>query len=224
MKVTWLGQAGLLFENENIKIIVDPYLSDSCRKLSSLNVRRVPVNEEWFDVKPDMIICTHNHMDHLDPETLVRYLKEDSGITVLCTVNGFSEARKFKGNNNYVSMEPGCEWSEKGVRISAVKAIHSEATAIGIIIDDGCKKYYVTGDTLFNKYIFDEIPNDIYALFLPINGVGNNMNMEDAARFAETVNAEKVIPLHWGLFDDINPEDFLCDKKVIPEFYKEIKL
>ena len=77
---------------------------------------------------------------------------------------------------------------------------------------------------MFNKYIFDEIPNDIYALFLPINGVGNNMNMEDAARFAEIVNSEKVIPLHWGLFDDINPEDFPCDKKVIPEFYKEIKL
>ena len=29
MKVTWLTQAGLYFENSRIKILVDPYLSNS---------------------------------------------------------------------------------------------------------------------------------------------------------------------------------------------------
>ena len=29
MKVTWLGQAGLLIETNGTKIMIDPYLSDS---------------------------------------------------------------------------------------------------------------------------------------------------------------------------------------------------
>ena len=37
MKVTWISQAGLLFENENIKIMVDPYLSDSVVKINPKN-------------------------------------------------------------------------------------------------------------------------------------------------------------------------------------------
>ena len=32
MKITWLGQAGLLFEIEDKTIVIDPYLSDSVAK------------------------------------------------------------------------------------------------------------------------------------------------------------------------------------------------
>ncbi len=37
MKITWLGQAGLLFESNGIKLIVDPYLSDSVEKINPQN-------------------------------------------------------------------------------------------------------------------------------------------------------------------------------------------
>jgi L-ascorbate metabolism protein UlaG (beta-lactamase superfamily) len=59
---------------------------------------------------------------------------------------------------------------------------------------------------------------------LPINGVGNNMNMTDAVRFAERINAEKTVPIHFGMFDALTAHDFACGNKVIPEIYKEIKL
>ena len=64
MKITWLGQAGLLFENDNFKIMIDPYLSDSVKKINPANYRRKPVNEELFTIKPDVMIFTHNHLDH----------------------------------------------------------------------------------------------------------------------------------------------------------------
>ena len=34
MKVTYLGQAGLLFEKRGFKIMIDPYLSDSVEKIN----------------------------------------------------------------------------------------------------------------------------------------------------------------------------------------------
>lgn len=93
-----------------------------------------------------------------------------------------------------------------------------------MIIDDGERKYYVTGDTLYNEEIFGDIPSDIYALFLPVNGVGNNMNMTDAARFAKRINAERTVPIHIGMFDELTADSFYCKNKVIPKIYKEIMI
>ena len=78
MKITWLGQAGLLFKNDNVKIMIDPYLSDSVKKINPKNYRRVPVNESFFEIKPDVMIFTHNHLDHYDPETVEKFITENS--------------------------------------------------------------------------------------------------------------------------------------------------
>lgn len=136
----------------------------------------------------------------------------------------WDEVRKSGGNNNYILFNRHTEWTQNGIRFTAVKAEHSDITPIGVIIDDGERKYYVTGDTLYNEEIFDDIPSDIYALFLPVNGVGNNMNMTDAARFAKRINAERTVPIHIGMFDELTADEFYCENKVIPKIYEEIRL
>ncbi len=224
MKVTFLGQAGLLFEKDGFKIMIDPYLSDSVVKVNPKNYRRIPVDESLFDIKPDVMIFTHNHLDHYDPETAPRFISAESGMLVLSPRSVWDEVRKIGGNNNYVLFNRHTEWTQNGIRFTAVKAEHSDISPIGVIIDDGEKKYYVTGDTLYNEEIFEDIPEDVYALFLPVNGVGNNMNKVDAARFAKRVNAKKVVPIHIGMFDEMTADDFVCENKVIAEIYKEIKL
>ena len=224
MKVTFLGQAGLLFEKDGFKIMIDPYLSDSVVKVNPKNYRRIPVDESLFDIKPDVMIFTHNHLDHYDPETAPRFISAESGMLVLSPRSVWDEVRKIGGNNNYVLFNRHTEWTQNGIRFTAVKAEHSDSSPIGVIIDDGEKKYYVTGDTLYNEEIFEDIPEDVYALFLPVNGVGNNMNKVDAARFAKRVNAKKVVPIHIGMFDEMTADDFVCENKVVAEIYKEIKL
>lgn len=52
MKVIWLGQAGLLFEINGIKVIVDPYLSSSVEKINPKNKRRVPIDESFLKLFP----------------------------------------------------------------------------------------------------------------------------------------------------------------------------
>lgn len=223
VKVTWLGQAGLLFAHNGKKIVIDPYLSDSVKKVNPANYRRFPVEESFFDLKPDMLIFTHNHLDHYDPETVERFITPDSAMTVLAPGTVWPEVRKLGGKNNYVLFDRHTLWSEFGLEFTAVKAQHSDSCAIGVIIDDGKRKYYVTGDTLYHQEIFLDLPHDIYALFLPINGVGNNMNMTDAVKFAQRVNPQKVIPIHWGMFDELDPDAFAAENKIIPTIYKEIE-
>lgn len=224
MKITYLGQAGLLFEKSGFKIMVDPYLSNSVEKINPKNYRRVAVDNSFFSVKPDVMIFTHNHLDHFDPETAKKFITQNSNTLVLAPKSVWDEVRKIGGNNNYVLFNRHTMWTENKIKFIAVKAEHSDISPIGVIIDDGDKKYYVTGDTLYNEEIFKDIPNDIYALFLPINGVGNNMNMTDASDFAKKVNPQKVIPIHIGMFDEQTADDFVCDNKVIAEIYREIRL
>ena len=225
MKITWLGQAGLLFESNEIKIIIDPYLSNSVEAIQPHFWRRMPVDENFFKITPDVIVLTHDHLDHTDPDTLKHYLGENTEVCVLASANAWNKVRKIFGGikNNYVQFNHGTEWTEKGVRFKAVYAEHSDNCAIGVVITTKEKTYYVTGDTLYNERIFDNIPNNIDYVFLPINGVGNNMNMEDAKRFCERIGAVAV-PMHCGLFDEKDMNCFEYENKIVPEFYKEIKL
>ena len=225
MKITWLGQAGLMFETENKIILVDPYLSDNVKNFEPKNYRRVPIDESFLKINPDVIIITHNHLDHLDKETLKYYLTENVSCLVLAPNGSWQELRKFGGNSNYVLFNNGTTWTEGNVTFTAVKAEHSDPYAIGVIINAEGKNYYVTGDTLYNEQVFESLPNiEIEAVFLPVNGVGNNMNMKDAARFARRVNAKYTVPVHFGLFDTLTAENITLDNAVIPKLYENIFL
>ena len=225
MKITWLGQAGLLFETGGVTIMVDPYLSDSVAKIQPKFKRRVPVDESLFEIKPDIIILTHDHLDHTDPETLSHYLKPDSGVLVLASPNAWTKVRsEFPDtDNNFVMFSRGTEWSFGNLLFRAVHAEHSDFEAIGVVIYAEGKTYYVTGDTLYNDKVFASLDQKIDYVFLPTNGVGNNMNFDDAKRFCDKIKAHAV-PLHCGLFDSLSLHDFPYKNKTVPEFYKEIKL
>lgn len=223
MDITWLGQAGLLFENENAKILVDPYLSDSCAKLNPNSYRRTAIDERYLKIKPDVIVLTHEHIDHTDPETLAHYLNEDSDVLVLASENAWKKAKVFGGSNNYVNFNSGTSWTFGNIRFTAVRAEHSDKCAIGVIVDDGEKLYYVTGDTLYNDEIFKCLPKGIDTVFLPINGRGNNMNAKDAERFAQRVGAVSSVPVHYAMFDNINPEVFKAENRLILAPYEKMK-
>lgn len=77
-------------------------------KVNPHNYRRVPVDTNLFGIKPDIIILTHNHMDHTDEETLRHYITQDSRVTVLASGEAWKTVRKFGGaENNYVLFNCG---------------------------------------------------------------------------------------------------------------------
>ncbi len=227
MEVTWLGQAGLLFDNGKTKIMVDPYLSNSVEKVEPQNKRRVPVREEIFQIEPDVMIFTHDHLDHYDPETAPIFLAQGRKTkTVLCPSSVWRKARTLGGGHNYVLFDRYTEWSEASFRFCAVKAAHSDPFAIGVIIEDLAeeKTYYITGDTLYSREVLADLPRGIDVVFLPINGVGNNMNVTDAERFFKNCGAKVAVPYHVSMFDDKSPDLFAAEPRVLPEIYQEIKL
>ncbi len=199
-------------------------MSDSVERVNPNNYRRKAIDKSLFDIVPDIIVLTHNHLDHTDSDTLKHYINADSKITVLASKNAWGEARKFGGvKNNYVMFNRGTHWTEGNLEFHAVYAEHSDSYAIGLIINYKGKNYYITGDTLYNEQIFSDLPLNIDVVFLPINGVGNNMKICDAKRFVEKIGVKKAVPIHWGMFDEINPESFEFEGVIIPKIYEYIK-
>ncbi len=225
MKITWLGQAGLLMETDGMKILIDPYLSDSVAKVQPQNRRRVAVDERFLKIQPSVIVLTHDHLDHTDRETLAHYLTGDRAATVLASGNAWKNVRSFGGAHNYVQCNCGTAWTERTVVFRAVHAEHSDETAIGVIVSAEGKNYYITGDTLYSEKVFESLPSlPIEAVFLPVNGRGNNMNFADAKRFAARVGAKYAVPVHFGLFDDLSAAAWDCPNAVVPKIYEEIVL
>ena len=63
MQIKWIGQAGLLIDTGKFKIMVDPYLSDSVAKINPKNRRRMKVDENLFDEKPEVIFIGYGRAD-----------------------------------------------------------------------------------------------------------------------------------------------------------------
>ena len=51
MKITWLGQAGLLIRTGQTTVMIDPYLSNSVFKMNPANDRRKPVDERYLHIR-----------------------------------------------------------------------------------------------------------------------------------------------------------------------------
>jgi len=71
----WLGQAGFLIEIAGLRVVIDPYLSDTLAtkyassRFSHERMRPPPIMHQ--ELGPiDLVLCTHHHTDHMDPGTL----------------------------------------------------------------------------------------------------------------------------------------------------------
>ena len=224
MRVTWIGQAGLLFKSSVLTVLIDPYLSDSVGKLDPAKKRRIPVDPSLWQIQPDVLLFTHDHLDHFDPETSAHWLKSSHPMTVLAPNSVWQKVRKYGGEHNYVLFDAGTQWTQGDIRFSAVPAAHSDSHAIGVLLQTEGKLHYVTGDTLYSTRVLSTLPDDIDAVFLPVNGVGNNMNMVDAARFARDCGAKCAVPIHIGLFDGLTAQAFPFEPKRILNVYEEEEL
>lgn len=202
MKITMLGILGVAIESGNRMLMVDPYLLDTLHEQNGEDfVRMVPINETWLKARPDMVLLTHDHGDHMDMPSLQAVVTGEKPVEIIAGINGWQKVRNtLPGNNNYIMLTPGCEWTSGEFHIRAVEARHSDLTGVGYVITVEGKKIVISGDTVYFGAAAKEIGGDTDIAIVVMNGKGNNMNCTDAARYASDVDAKIAIPAHWGLF------------------------
>lgn len=214
MKITLLGILGVAIESNDRMLMVDPYLLDTLHEQNGEDfVRMVPVSQKWLAARPDIVLLTHDHGDHMDMPSLQAVVTGEKKVELIAGINGWQKVRgNLPGDVNYIMMTPGCEWTSEDIHIRAVNARHSDFTGVGYVITLEGKKILISGDTLYFGDAAKEI-GEVDVAIVVMNGKGNNMNCADAARYAAEVKAKIAIPAHWGLFEKFSddPDKFACE-------------
>jgi L-ascorbate 6-phosphate lactonase len=200
----WLSQAGFAFKTPGGKVIfVDPYLSDAVERLFGFKrLSLSPLAPE--EVSCDLLILTHEHADHLDPDALPIIAKNNpqcrfaapSGCDEGLTAAGIAPERRFLLESNKI-----CDL--QSVKVHAVPADHGDLapSALSLLLDFDGIRIVLTGDTSWRPVLMQPLMDLKPDVILPcINGVFGNMNHIDAARLVEQGKPRYAIPCHYWTF------------------------
>ncbi len=217
-----IGQSGYIIKTDSTEIIIDPYLSDIVNKVAN-RPRMVEAPIDPKDIKADAVICTHNHLDHLDTEAVVLMPK---GTRFITTNEGKQKLLEL-GQNNVISLNMGDCITVGDINITAVYANHT-VEAFGLIVKSEEKILYFSGDTLFDEKLFEIAEFKPDYTFICINGKLGNMNVEEAVIVAKEIGAKFNVPNHYDMFasNTEDPHKFTDNMSggLILEFNKEYEV
>jgi L-ascorbate 6-phosphate lactonase len=224
--VWWLGQNGFVFKSpEGTLLSTDMYLTNSCAMFyadAGVDLeRQVPVLIEPEDLDVDIYACTHNHMDHTDPETIERLRHKDTAHFVgphpSCAV--FREKRIETGR--IVPAWPDCELEFRDIKAWGAFALptdDSDLNHMGFVFRFGTNgpRIYVTGDTDYSELLASAAKHSPDVLITCINGGFNNLSHFEAAKLAAMVKPQVAIPCHYDMFSDnsVDPGQFRASLKL----------
>lgn len=209
--VWWLGQNGYIFKSpEGLTVSTDLYLTNSCARVYAgcgINLdRRVPVLIAPEDLQVDVFTCTHNHMDHTDPETIERLRHKDTGH--FAGPQPTCEVYREKGveSGRIVPAWPDCRLEFKDVTIHGTFALPTDDTDLnhmGFVFQFGNgPRIWVTGDTDWSDLLPSAAKHAPDVMISCINGGFNNLSHFEAAKLAAQVKPKVAVPCHYDMFPD----------------------
>jgi L-ascorbate metabolism protein UlaG (beta-lactamase superfamily) len=246
--IWWLGQSGFLIQWNGFTLLFDPYLSDSLtRKYADTQKPHVRMSELAIDPSLlksiDIVTSSHNHTDHLDAETLIPLLRNNSGIVfIIPEANRAFVSERVKCDRDFpVGLNDGESSVVKGFTFHGVPAAHNtidrdeegHCKFMGFVVQFGKWSVYHSGDTLWYDNMVDTLkPFRIDVAFLPINGndpsrgVAGNLNCMEAAQLGKDIGARLVIPHHYDMFqfNTADPNEFVAESESIHQPYRVLKV
>ena len=222
----WLGQAGYVVRVANLTVVIDPYLSDSGGVGSgSLEFSRLyPPPIQPQDLTAGIIIITHNHLDHLDPDTLSHYQKKNDTWFVAPWLTAKELLKVGISQDRIVVVNAGQSHTFGDVQVTGVFALPTgvdvlDTTGYLVKFANG-RSVYHTSDTQFHPLVLEAAPKKPDVMCVPINGKWGNPGPEQAAIFAGVVQPKFVLPNHYDTMalNAENPAVFqwFCENRRVP--------
>jgi L-ascorbate metabolism protein UlaG (beta-lactamase superfamily) len=180
VEITWLKHDAFLLKGDGIVVAIDPY-----------ELRSVPE-------KADLVLVTHDHFDHCDPNSVRLVAKPDA--VIVAPQNAASKLGK-----NVRVVKAGDVLTEKGVTIKVVPAYNVRPErqrfhpknygGVGYLITLAGKTVYHPGDT----DLIPEMDNleQVDIALLPVSGT-YVMDAQEAAEAVKRIKPTHVIPMHYG--------------------------
>jgi L-ascorbate metabolism protein UlaG (beta-lactamase superfamily) len=202
VRITLGGNATVLLEWGDARVVTDPWLSDRVGPWRRLRPARLSLARVR---RATLVLISHAHPDHLDPATLARV---PPGTPVISPHGGPLQRLRSIGLKAVrpLGLWESCE--DTGLSVTAVPALHTR-WSLGYVVALGGQRIYFPGDPN-PRTPFAEIgrrcgPLDV--ALLPVGGsslargpLQRHLTPEIAARAAAELAAPLAIPIHWGHF------------------------
>lgn len=222
MKLQRLHWAGAHVETGKTRLLIDPvyrspdynFFGEPKHSFSSLS------DLENIDV----ILITHLHSDHFDPELIINRFGSD---TLVLVPEGCEADVKARGLNNVLELSIHDTYRINNTTITATYSLDGLGdNQVSWIISEENKTIIHCGDTLWHGYWtkIQKKYGPFDAALLPINGAIVNepgethskqpicMTPEQAVSAAKVLNANLLIPIHYDSFH--NPPIYLETKNL----------
>lgn len=242
----YLGQSGFGLKTENLLVFFDPVFADLQNGDGSTR-RYYPAPfspEEAAQTGVSYVFCTHDHLDHLQPGTIVPMAAAQPALKIVVPAPsvgrlltmGVSESQVIAARAECPIELPG------GCACTPIPAAHEtyeqdengDYRALSYIFQtSGGVKIYHAGDTVVTPELTERLrkENGFDAALLPINGadfkrrsrgIVGNMNSREAADLAAEMRADLVIPCHYDMVFQ-NGENPLHFAEYMQTYYPEKK-
>jgi L-ascorbate 6-phosphate lactonase len=215
LQIIWLTQGGFLLEHDSYRLVVDPYLSDAAERQEGLTrLAQPPLGVD--ELNPSALLCSHDHIDHLDPIAVPALMKNNPDCLLLGPDSVLSLAKKLGVEKGRTSKLGQGDRAELGpFKVVATPARHSDPDAVGFLINGVGYEIYISGDTLYSPDMAGAIKGFCYKpldlALVCINGRMNNMTYQDALLLVSQLSPKLAAPMHYGLFKEntIDPDPFI---------------
>jgi len=220
--VAWIGHATFLLKLGEITIITDPVFSKNAGPLffgpkrftePALKLNEIP--------RTDIFLLTHNHYDHQDMKTIMRFPYKESKVLVPLGLRKYFKINRFKyvnemdwydqiriNQNLKITFLPSVHWSKRSltdtnktlwgsylIEYKGKKVLFSCDTGVGKIYKELGDKYGPIDLTFINIGAYN-----FYPMASIKDSSAYHTNPEEALGLAKDLKSKKVIGMHWGTF------------------------
>jgi L-ascorbate 6-phosphate lactonase len=219
--IWFLGQAGFLIRDGGLTVAIDPYLSDSVKAVAPEFGRCLPVPLDPRDLRVDVFVVTHNHLDHLDPETIRPYAHKDSTTFIAPRLASLELLKLGVPSRSIRTTDAGQQARVADLVVEGIFALPTGAdvldtTGYHLRFPNG-RSVYHTSDTAYSPLLATTVPKGVEVLLVPINGKWGNLTAEQAVDVTAATGPRYVIPHHYDVMalNSENPETFrwFCRKR-----------
>lgn len=206
----WIGHATVLLKVEGLWILTDPVLSRKVgirvaghtvgprrHVLPALRIEEIP--------RPDLLLLSHAHFDHLDLPTLRRIPRD----VPVVSAHGLGDL--LKRFTHRTELRWGMTTDVAGIRIEALEVKHWGARMVtdrhrgytGFVLERGGRRMVFAGDTAMID-TFKQVRGPVDLALMPIGAydpwIANHADPEEAWAMAGMMRAERVMAIHHQTF------------------------